>query len=151
MLTDNTKRHLQGWALFAPAAILLIAFTHYPTVATFFNSLFSNSSIIRPKRFIGLDAYQDMASDPVFWKVFVNNMWLALGTIPTSIGLAIIMALVVNKAVPGRGLLRMAYFTPTMLPMIAVREHLAILLRSTNRTNRPGLSRFWCVFDQLAR
>jgi sn-glycerol 3-phosphate transport system permease protein len=30
------------------------------------------------------------------------------------------MALIVNKAIPGRGFLRMAYFTPTMLPMIAV-------------------------------
>ena len=61
-----------------------------------------------------------MFSDPIFCKVFANNMWLALGTIPTSIALAIIMALIVNKAIPGRGLLRMAYFTPTMLPMIAV-------------------------------
>jgi sn-glycerol 3-phosphate transport system permease protein len=30
------------------------------------------------------------------------------------------MALTVNSAIPGRGLLRMAYFLPTMLPMIAV-------------------------------
>ena len=120
MLTDNQKRHVQGWALFAPAAILLIAFTHYPTIATFFNSLFSNSSIIRPSRFIGVEAYQNLSNDPIFWKVFANNMWLALGTIPTSIGLAIIMALIVNKAIPGRSLLRIAYFTPTMLPMIAV-------------------------------
>ena len=119
-LTETQKRHLQGWALFAPAAILLIAFTHYPTIATFINSLFSNSSIIRPSRFIGFEAYQNLTDDPVFWKVFANNMWLALGTIPTSIGLAIIMALIVNKAVPGRSFLRIAYFTPTMLPMIAV-------------------------------
>ena len=118
-MKDNV-RNFQGWLLFAPAAILLLAFTHYPTITTFINSLYTNKSIIRPRRFSGIEGYESMLSDPIFWKVFANNMWLALGTIPTSIGLAIIMALIVNKAIPGRGLLRMAYFTPTMLPMIAV-------------------------------
>ncbi len=117
---NSKARNIHGWLLFAPAAILLVAFTHYPTVATFINSLFTNKSIIRPSRFSGMDSYVSMIDDPVFWKVLVNNMWLALGTIPTSIGLAILMALIVNKAIPGRGFLRMAYFTPTMLPMIAV-------------------------------
>lgn len=116
----DSVRNFHGWLLFAPAAILLLAFTHYPTITTFLNSLYTNQSIIRPKRFSGIEGYETMLNDPIFWKVFANNMWLALGTIPTSIGLAIIMALIVNKAIPGRGLLRMAYFTPTMLPMIAV-------------------------------
>ena len=106
--------------MFAPAAILLLAFTHYPTITTFIHSLYTNKYFIRPRRFSGIESYESMFSDPIFFKVFINNMWLALGTIPTSIGLAIIMALIVNKAIPGRGLLRMAYFTPTMLPMIAV-------------------------------
>jgi sn-glycerol 3-phosphate transport system permease protein len=58
--------------------------------------------------------------DPVFWKALVNNLWFALATIPLSIGLALLMALWVNERMLGRGFLRMAYFTPTVLPMIAV-------------------------------
>jgi len=61
-----------------------------------------------------------LIDDPIFWKVLTNNAWFALGTIPTSITLAIAMALLVNRAIPGRSLVRMAYFTPTILPMIAV-------------------------------
>jgi sn-glycerol 3-phosphate transport system permease protein len=61
-----------------------------------------------------------MMEDPIFWKVLSNNLWFALGTIPTSIILAIAMALLVNRAMPGRSFVRMAYFTPTILPMIAV-------------------------------
>jgi sn-glycerol 3-phosphate transport system permease protein len=61
-----------------------------------------------------------MADDPVFWRALVNNLWFALGTIPVSIALAIVMALWVNDRLAGRGLLRLAYFTPTVLPMIAV-------------------------------
>lgn len=113
-------RHIYGWLLLTPAAILLIAFTHYPTLATVFESLFSKGSIIRPSRFVGLANYESMLEDPVFWKVLVNNAWFALGTIPVSVGLAIAMALLVNRALPGRSLLRLAYFTPTILPMIAV-------------------------------
>jgi sn-glycerol 3-phosphate transport system permease protein len=52
--------------------------------------------------------------------VLVNNFWFALGTIPTSIALAMLMAVWVNGALPGRALVRLAYFTPTVLPMIAV-------------------------------
>ncbi len=113
-------RHVYGWLLLTPAAILLISFTHFPTLATIYESLFSKGSIIRPSRFIGVANYESMLEDPVFWKVLVNNFWFALGTIPLSVGLAIAMALLVNRALPGRSLLRLAYFTPTILPMIAV-------------------------------
>jgi sn-glycerol 3-phosphate transport system permease protein len=113
-------RHVHGWLLLTPAVILLVAFTHYPTVATVINSLYSKGTAIRPSRFVGLANYELMAEDPIFWKVLFNNMWFALGTIPTSIALAIVMALLVNRALPGRSFVRMAYFTPTVLPMIAV-------------------------------
>jgi sn-glycerol 3-phosphate transport system permease protein len=113
-------RHVYGWLLLTPAAILLIGFTHYPTVATLIDSFFSTGTAIRPSRFVGLDNYQLMVDDPIFWKVLGNNLWYALGTIPTSIALAIVMALWVNRRLPGRALVRMAYFTPTILPMIAV-------------------------------
>jgi sn-glycerol 3-phosphate transport system permease protein len=119
-MNDARMRHVYGWLLLTPAAILLIGFTHYPTVATLIDSFFSTGTAIRPSRFVGLDNYQLMVDDPIFWKVLGNNLWYALGTIPTSIALAIVMALWVNRRLPGRALVRMAYFTPTILPMIAV-------------------------------
>src|SRR5262249_56841981 len=54
------------------------------------------------------------------WRALVNNLWFALGTIPASIALALVMALWVNDRIAGRAAVRMAYFTPTVLPMIAV-------------------------------
>jgi len=69
---------------------------------------------------VGLDSYRSMAADPIFWRALVNNFWFALGTIPTSIALALLMAMWVNRNMRGRGFLRLAYFTPTVLPMIAV-------------------------------
>lgn len=103
-----------------PAATLLIAFTHYPTGATLVNSFFSTGTATRPSKFVGMENYELLVGDEVFWKVVGNNIWYAVGTIPASIAIAIIMALWVNARIPGRALVRMAYFTPTVLPMIAV-------------------------------
>ncbi len=120
MHARNPSVHLYGWLLLLPAAVLLVAFTHYPTIASLIDSFFSTPRGGRPPRFVGLDNYQGMIEDPVFWKVFWNNIWFAAGTIPASIVLALLMAVWVNERLPGRAFLRMAYFTPTVLPMIAV-------------------------------
>ena len=112
--------HIYGWLLLLPAAALLALFTHYPTVATIYRSFYSTARGARPAVFVGLDQYQTMLDDPVFWKVLWNNFIYALGTIPASIALALLMALLVNERLAGRGALRMAYFTPTVLPMVAV-------------------------------
>ena len=62
-----------------------------------------------------------MLDDPVFWQSLANNLWFALGTIPVSIALALLMAVWVNgRLAAGRAFLRLAFFTPTVLPMIAV-------------------------------
>ena len=114
------RETLQAWLLLLPALALLVAFTHYPAVATLVDSLYSTPKGSRPARFVGLENYADLWTDPVFWHALHNNAVYALWTIPVSIVLALVMALAVNTALPGRALLRMAYFTPTMLPMIAV-------------------------------
>ena len=113
-------KHVQGWLLLLPAAILLVAFTHYPAAATLYDSFFSTGTAVRPSRFVGIANYAALADDPVFWQVLRNNAIFALATIPTSMALAMTMAAWVNGKLPARALVRMSYFTPTVLPMIAV-------------------------------
>jgi len=109
-----------AWLLVLPAAVLLALFTHYPAVATAWHSFFTTPKGARPPRFAGLDNYEQMVADPIFWQALSNNFWFAIGTIPASIAIAILMAVWVNGRIAGRGFLRLAYFTPTILPMIAV-------------------------------
>jgi len=106
--------------LVLPALALLVTFTHYPALATLVSSLYSTPKRNRPAVFVGGEQYQALLADPVFWQSLQNNAVYALGTIPTSIALALLMAVLVNEKLAGRGVLRMAYFTPTVLPMIAV-------------------------------
>lgn len=114
------QQHVIGWLLLLPAVTLLVAFTYYPTAATLFQSLFSAGTALRPSVFVGLENYQALLDDEVFWKVVKNNIWYAVGTIPASIALALLMAVWVNGKLALRSLVRMSYFTPTVLPMIAV-------------------------------
>ena len=118
----NTKisHHIYGWLLVMPAVILMGTFTHLPSATTLISSFFSNETKKRPSIFIGAENYEYMFEDPVFVEAVMNNLWYSLGTIIPSIILAIIMALFVNSKLPGKTLVRMAYFTPTILPMIAV-------------------------------
>jgi len=118
--SETRIAQVYGWLLLLPAAVLLIAFTHYPTVATLVQSFFSSGTATRPSAFVGAENYRFMVADEVFWKVLSNNIWYALGTIPVSIALAVLMAIWVNGRLPARSVVRMAYFTPTILPMIAV-------------------------------
>jgi sn-glycerol 3-phosphate transport system permease protein len=112
--------NVHGWLLLLPAAVLLVLFTHYPVAATFIHSFFSTPKAARGSVFVGLDNYRQMIDDPIFWQALTNNAFFALGTIPISIGLALLMAIWVNGRIAGKGGLRLAYFTPTILPMIAV-------------------------------
>ena len=112
--------HVQGWLLLLPAAVLLVTFTHFPVVATLYHSFLSNPRPNRAAVWVGLENYRAMVEDPVFWQVLGNNVWFAVGTIPVSIALALLMAVWVNGRLAGRSLLRLTFFTPTVLPMIAV-------------------------------
>src|SRR4051794_36201269 len=119
-MSARVSATVHGWLVLLPAMLLLVAFTHWPAVATIGHRFYSTPRPRRPARFVSLGNYEQIAADPVFWQALVNNLWYALGTIPVAIALALVMALWVNDRIAGRGFVRMAFFTPTVLPMVAV-------------------------------
>ena len=116
----RTREWVYAWLLLAPAMVLLVLFTHYPALANLWHSFLSTPKGSRPAVWVGADNYAQLLEDPIFWQALQNNFWYALGTIPVSIALALLMAVWVHGKIAGRGFLRLAYFTPTVLPMIAV-------------------------------
>ncbi|EMT52569.1 ABC transporter permease [Brevibacillus borstelensis AK1] len=112
--------NIYAWLLLLPSLIFLVLFTFYPVLQTVILS-FYQADLGSPEPFFnGGDNYRIMLEDDVFWKVLTNNLWFALGTVPTSIALGLAMALFANKALRGKGFVRTAYFYPTVVPMIAV-------------------------------
>jgi sn-glycerol 3-phosphate transport system permease protein len=115
-----SSRHIHAYLLLLPAFVFLVGFTHYPAIGTLIDSLMSTPRAGRAAVFVGFENYQVMSEDPNFWKALRNNFWFALATIPISIALSIAMALWVNDKIAGRQFLRLSFFLPTVLPMIAV-------------------------------
>jgi len=111
--------HAQGWLLALPAVVLLATFTHVPAVSTLIDSFYATPRGREVAHFVGLEQYRTMLADPIFWRALQNNFLYALITIPVSIGIALAMALWVNGRIRGRAVLRLAFFTPTILPMVA--------------------------------
>lgn len=119
-IAGSGQRSIHAWLLLLPALVLLVTFTHWPAVANLIDSFYSTPKGVRAAVWVGLENYETMVDDPVFWQAVRNNLWFAAATIPASIGLALLMAVWVNERITGRTFIRMAYFTPTVLPMIAV-------------------------------
>ena len=122
-----TGRHLTlrrewiyGWLLLSPALVLLFAFTHIPAITTIWGSFFSTPRGRREAAFVGWRNYETLLADDTFWQVLSNSLWYAAVTIPLSVVLALVMALWVDGKLAGRGFVRLAYFAPTVLPLIAV-------------------------------
>ncbi|MFL4468667.1 carbohydrate ABC transporter permease [Tateyamaria armeniaca] len=116
---ERRRQAICGWLLLSPAAVLLTLFAFYPSVATLWSSMFSRGTRRNPTEFVGTENYADLFADPTFWIVVKNNLLYAGVTIPVSIFIALSMALWANGKIRARGFVRTAYFTPTVLPMIA--------------------------------
>ncbi|THD34563.1 sugar ABC transporter permease, partial [Pantoea sp. R102] len=73
---------LSGYLLLLPALSFLLLFTHYPALATLWQSLFSAARASHPAHFVGLDNYRALLDDDIFMQSLWNNLLYALITIP---------------------------------------------------------------------
>ncbi|WP_414071009.1 carbohydrate ABC transporter permease [Rahnella rivi] len=109
-----------GYLLLLPALGFLLMFTHYPMLATLWESVFSAARNGHPAQFVGLDNYRALLDDDTFLLSLRNNLLYAAITIPLSVVLALLMALAVNRRLRGNAVTRAAFFIPSLLPMVAI-------------------------------
>jgi ABC-type sugar transport system permease subunit len=110
-----------GTALYLlPSLLFLALFTYYPMGFSAYLSLF-RWNVLNPERiFVGVQNYLALWREPLFWLVLRNNLFYALGTIPTTMALALFLAVLVNQKLgAARSIYRVALFYPTMIPMVA--------------------------------
>jgi multiple sugar transport system permease protein len=109
-----------GWTLIAPNMIWTAVFTVFPIYYSFYLSFHEVDLFGSMFKFVGLDNYAQSFADPVFRKSFFNTVVFAFVTVPCSMAIAVLVAVLVNSKIRGRTLMRAAFFLPSILPVIAI-------------------------------
>lgn len=124
MSVHTTRKQFKPlpYILILPTAAFVALFTAWPVLLSIYQSFFRqrmNIARFREPTYIGLENYIDLFTDPYFIQVIKNTLTYVLGTVPISIVLGLLFALLVNRKVRGIGLFRLAFFHPMVLPMVS--------------------------------
>jgi multiple sugar transport system permease protein len=111
---------ITAWLFLAPALILLAIFVFYPISYLFYLSFTSGSFTSEGIQWIGLRNYLRLLVNPDFWQVISNTIYFTVATVIPSLILPLIIAVLLNQSVTLRGLLRTAYFIPSITSLVAV-------------------------------
>jgi multiple sugar transport system permease protein len=114
-----------GWWFVAPALLVLGVFFFLPVLAALAMSLtdFDLYALndFGDLRWIGLQNYVRLLSEPLFWKALGNTLYFVALGVPASIAASLGAALLVNsKVAKFRGLFRTVFFAPVVTTLVAV-------------------------------
>ncbi len=103
-----------------PALIFMIVVTQVPFLFTLYYSTLS-WNLVRPgsREFIGLQNYVTVAKDSQFWTVALNTVVLIVGVVLISAFFGLLLALLLDRAFLGRGIVRTLLITPFLVTPVA--------------------------------
>ena len=108
----SATNRLIPYLFLLPAVLLLLVFNLYPTLATLNESLHAKSFISNSNVFVGLENFERILRDPVFWKSAQVTLVFSVLVNPIQIVLALLLALLANQRVRGIAFFRSIYLLP---------------------------------------
>ncbi|MBD3625719.1 MAG: sugar ABC transporter permease [Rhodobacteraceae bacterium] len=118
-LSIKQKQIVWAWAFLAVPVLFYGVIRFYPTGNAILIS-FQDWNLLGDRTWTGLENYQKLVADPVFWKVFKNTfLYLLIGT-PISLVFSFIVAYHLDQVRFMHGFLRMLYFLPFMTSAVAM-------------------------------
>ncbi|MBW4427487.1 MAG: sugar ABC transporter permease [Nostoc desertorum CM1-VF14] len=117
MHTLRSREQRTAWILLTPALLLLLFVFAYPILRAFWLSVFTRNlgTELQPV-FSGLDNYVRMAGDGRFWQSFSATAVFTTASVLSELLLGLLIALVLNQAFIGRGIVRTTAILPWALP-----------------------------------
>lgn len=111
---------LQYLLFIGPAVLVVLAFTGYPAAYGVFIS-FTNLHFAYPEwRFIGLDNYLHLARWPALPQVLGNTLVFVVAVVALQLSLGLLIALLLNRLVFGRRLVRSVAILPWVIPAVII-------------------------------
>ena len=115
------RRHAAGYAFTGPALLVLGAFLLYPIGYSLWLSLHEwDGYTPHWGAFVGLENYRALAADEVFWRATWNSILFVVVRTPLEVGLGFLLALLLNRKLALRSLLRTFFFVPVVMSLIVV-------------------------------
>jgi multiple sugar transport system permease protein len=113
-VTEQTRsEHRLGWMLCAPAVVVMLLVTAYPIAYAIVLST-QNLDLRFPDEggFVGLDNYKTVLTAPLWWKDVGNTVLITIVSVAIELSLGMAIALVMHRAIFGRGAVRTAVLIP---------------------------------------
>jgi multiple sugar transport system permease protein len=106
--------------MIAPQVIGFLAFVIGPIIAVFWFALHRRNLLTGQSTFIAFANFETMfSSDVVFQKVLVNSLVFTAGLVPLNIALALTLALLLSRQLPGVVAFRTLFFAPVVTSAVA--------------------------------
>ncbi len=116
-LLDNDT--VAAWVFLAPALVILSIFVLFPIFYLLYLSFTGGSFTSTGTYWVGLKNYRRLFLSPDFWQVIGNTIYFTLATVIPSLIIPLGLAVLLNRSLLGRGLLRSAYFLPSIVSLVA--------------------------------
>jgi multiple sugar transport system permease protein len=114
-LTLANRQALIGYMLVVPALFLLIGLVAYP----FFFAIsisFTDRLVGQPGEWVGLDNFRYLMKNPSFLKTIQNTIIMVVVSDILKLVIGLSLAMLLNQAVRGRGLMRAVIMLPWAMP-----------------------------------
>jgi multiple sugar transport system permease protein len=112
-------RNLEGWFFAFPWLLGLVFFFLGPMLYSIYLSL-TSYNIVQAPRFIGLGNYSEMMRDPMIWNALKVTTFYAIASVPLTLFLGLLLAILLNQKVRGIAFWRTAYYLPAVISGVAV-------------------------------
>jgi multiple sugar transport system permease protein len=114
------RREAIAFYLFiSPWIFGFLVFTVGPIIASAYFS-FTQYDIANAPKWVGLTNYQNLFSDPIFWKSITVTLHFAVLALPLGLVASIALALLLNLKLPGLSVWRTLYYFPSVISGVAV-------------------------------
>jgi raffinose/stachyose/melibiose transport system permease protein len=158
------RRRGVGWrarleiaALTGPALIVFFAFVIFPVLMAAYYGFYSWKGYGVPTNFVGLKNYVTILTDPSFHEALGHNLFIVVMSLVIQGPIAIGLALLLNRKMRGRSLIRVLIFVPYVISEVVVGTGWSLMLQTNGALNgflhQVGLSSFakdWLSDPKLA-
>lgn len=107
------------WLLVVPALVWVLVFALWPFLNTIVLS-FTDARPLAGGSFVGLENYLSLLQDQRFWNALVTSLVYVVLCVPLLTFLPLLLALLVEKQIPGISAFRTTYYFPVIASVVVV-------------------------------